>query len=154
MSGDNNGRWAGSYDWPLDHTLYLSAMGDTISALRGHASLLLWCAGNELYSALKSPPPDIAAGLSTLVATLDPSARFLALSSASNWSDFDPAYALAPSDGPYGLRDERDWTQVRRGWDARGKYSPVVGMCSGRGRAALSMQSKRAATSCARLRPP
>ena len=23
MTGDNNGRWAGEYSWPLDHAVYL-----------------------------------------------------------------------------------------------------------------------------------
>ena len=111
MSGDNNGRWAGSYDYPLDHTMYLAAVADTISSLRGHASLLLWCGGNELYPASRSPPPDIAIGLAAIVDRLDTSKRLLAYSSASNWSNFDPEFALAPSDGPYGLRDERDFYQ-------------------------------------------
>ena len=44
-------RWAGSYDYPLDHSLLLTALADTVSLLRGHASLLLWCGGNELYPA-------------------------------------------------------------------------------------------------------
>ena len=48
MTGDNNGRWAGEYSWPLDHAVYLDNARDTVRALRGHASLLFWCGGNEL----------------------------------------------------------------------------------------------------------
>lgn len=43
MTGDNNGRWAGSYQWPLDHSLYLSCAKDAILMLRNHPSLLFWC---------------------------------------------------------------------------------------------------------------
>ena len=169
MSGDNNGRWAGSYSDPLDHQLYLAAAADTVSRLRGHPSLLFWCGGNELYPAGSSPPPDIAGekgeakegrectlsefsvyrqggyfqpfilylpaflspllvGLAVMVGAgqsishvypdgsitgvrasslIDLSRRPFVLSSATNYTDpingshpFDPALALAPSDGP------------------------------------------------------
>ena len=116
MSGDNNGRWAGSYDWPLDHALLLSAEADTMRSLRGHPSVLAWVAGNELFPEAESPPADIAAGLRSMAATLDVgSGRPLLMSSASNWSHYDPLYALAPTDGPYGLRDEREWFQRNPG---------------------------------------
>lgn len=48
MTGDNNGRWAGSYDWPLSHAAYLANAADTLLQIRRHPSLLLFCAGNEL----------------------------------------------------------------------------------------------------------
>ena len=48
MTGDNNGRWAGDNDWPLDHSLYLSCAADVMKMLRNHPSLLFWCGGNEL----------------------------------------------------------------------------------------------------------
>ena len=119
MSGDNNGRWAGSYDDPLDHQLYLAAAADTVSRLRGHASLLFWCGGNELYPAELSPPPAIAVGLATMVgaeqsvarlhdvpaagphrssssvasALIDLSRRPFVLSSATNYTDtHSPTY--------------------------------------------------------------
>ena len=41
VAGDNNGRWAGNYSWPLDHGLYLDAARDTVSMLRSHPSILL-----------------------------------------------------------------------------------------------------------------
>lgn len=34
MSGDVNGRWAGEFDWPLDHQLYNDAVRDTTYMLR------------------------------------------------------------------------------------------------------------------------
>ena len=36
MTGDNNGRWAGNYEWPLDHAAYLTNAAD---AFRAAASL-------------------------------------------------------------------------------------------------------------------
>ena len=30
MTGDNNGRWAGSYDWPDDHGAYAVAVFDRV----------------------------------------------------------------------------------------------------------------------------
>jgi mannosylglycoprotein endo-beta-mannosidase len=129
MSGDNNGRWAGSYSWPLDHALYLAAVEDTVAAVRGHASVLFFCAGNELYPRGQNPPPDIAAAMPDIVAAMDPTGRALVFSSMSNFTGadgaplpddapipagrdgfalgFDPEWALAPMDGPYGMLDER-----------------------------------------------
>jgi hypothetical protein len=34
MSGDNNGRWAGEYAWPLDHAGYLAAAAATVRGSR------------------------------------------------------------------------------------------------------------------------
>ena len=31
MTGDNNGRWAGSYEWPTDHDVYLRAVSYSYS---------------------------------------------------------------------------------------------------------------------------
>ena len=56
----------------MDHTLYLAAAADTIRAVRGHASKLLYCMGNELWPVPSSPPPDIQMGLLSLFAQLDP----------------------------------------------------------------------------------
>ena len=57
MTGDNNGRWAGSYDWPLDHSVYVAAVRDTMLLLRNHPSRLFYDGGNELYPTSKNPPP-------------------------------------------------------------------------------------------------
>ena len=102
MSGDNNGRWAGKYSWPIDHTVYLDNAKDMILMVRNHPSLLFWCGGNELYPVHKSPPPDIAADLPSLIAQYDPG-RFYIASSMSNYTNYDPSFALAPKDGPYGI---------------------------------------------------
>ena len=100
MTGDNNGRWAGNFSWPDDHSLYTSAAEDVIRMLRRHPSLLFWCGGNELYPTTKNPAPDISRALVSLVRSLDPGRPYVS-SSMSNQTGFDPEYALAPKDGPY-----------------------------------------------------
>ena len=67
MSGDNNGRWAGEYAWPLDHAAYLDNARDTVRALRAHASLLFWCGGNELDPPGRNPSPDVPPDVASLV---------------------------------------------------------------------------------------
>lgn len=112
MSGDNNGRWGGSYSFPLDHQLYLRAVEDTVRRLRGHPSILLWCGGNELFPFNASPPTDILAGIKDALARLDVAASpFIQSTMGSderhNFSGFDPYLALAPTDGPYGILEPR-----------------------------------------------
>jgi hypothetical protein len=105
MTGDNNGRWAGSYAWPLNAGVYLANARDTVLRLRGRASLLFWCGGNELYPIEESPPPRIEAGLRAFVRLLDGSRPYVASSMTAS-QGFDPALALAPKDGPYGILEE------------------------------------------------
>jgi len=116
MTGDNNGRWAGSYEWPADPAAYLLNAQATVLLLRGHPSLVLWAAGNELHPAGLNPPPDILAGLQSLVARLHPQSVLMASSMAPQSPDltlFDPLYALAPQDGPYGILLAWQWSSER-----------------------------------------
>ena len=119
QSGDNNGRWAGSYDWPLDHAGYLAAAADTIRAARAHPSLLLHVGGNELYPLNASWAPPL---LEALVAALDPRGALFVHSSmgagpngtscnsqGADCAPFDAARVLAPSDGNYGMNDAREY---------------------------------------------
>jgi mannosylglycoprotein endo-beta-mannosidase len=140
MSGDNNGRWAGSYSWPLNHTLYLAATQDTFLLLRNHPSLIMYSGGNELYPTSKNPPPDILRGTKAALKNIDPDTFFI-VSTMTNSSHFDPAQSLAPLDGPYHIMQEElfyernpdlwDWhnhTRVR----FRGKlpFQPEIGSVS------------------------
>lgn len=99
MTGDNNGRWAGNYSWPDDTQSYLRNAKSTILSLRPHASLLLWCAGNELHPEGQNPNTAVATGLQQLLVELDP-LRYYVQSSmspqSSNPALFDVKYALAP----------------------------------------------------------
>jgi hypothetical protein len=98
---------AGSFDWPEDHGVYLDCAADMVRMLRPHPSLLFWNGGNELYPVEQQPPgtnpdpgsPAVQAALleqlEAVVRAEDPG-RFWITSSMSNFTDFDPAYALAP----------------------------------------------------------
>jgi len=113
MSGDNNGRWAGDYNWPLDHSSYLSQATDMVLMIRSHPSLLFWCGGNELWPSNLNPPLEIQAGLENIVAQLD--GRFLIMSSMDGGYDglnmtlHDESYGLSVKDGPYGFLDPKTY---------------------------------------------
>jgi hypothetical protein len=88
VSQDNNGRWAGSQSWPLDHPGYLLAAADTIRMARGHASLLLYNAGNEIFPPNETWAP---APLSALATNLDPRGTPFEWSSMGNITEWwDP----------------------------------------------------------------
>lgn len=87
----------------------MSNVNDTIRMQRNHPSLLMWVGGNELYPKEESPPLAIRDGLVASISDLDPG-RFYIPSSMSDWTDWDPAYALAPKDGPYGFLAPSDFS--------------------------------------------
>jgi len=132
MSGDNNGRWAGSYTSPLNHTLYLAAVKDTFLLFRNHPSLIMYSGGNELYPTSKSPPTGILKGIKTLLNNIAPD-TFFVVSTMTNATHFNPAKSLAPKDGPYGMLEEALFYERNPGlWDwqnykhARFNYSKVA----------------------------
>jgi mannosylglycoprotein endo-beta-mannosidase len=130
MTGDNNGRWAGNYSFPTDHSTYLACVRDTVRMLRNHPSLLFWCGGNELFPAKKNPPPDIARAIPEILQELDQPGRFYIASSMSNYTDFDPAYALAPKDGPYGILLPSDFYERNPGltfWNGTRAGNLIIG---------------------------
>ena len=94
MTGDNNGRMAGSYDWPVDHGAYLANVRDVIVRLRNHPCLFLYAGGNELFT------------------ILPPSSSLLPLSSSSSLStkqdvmeeDGESSGTSPPRDIEYGLK--------------------------------------------------
>lgn len=107
MSGDNNGRWAGNYSWPLDGRAYAAAVADTTRRLRRFASLFLYGGGNELWPASLSPP---SFAMTAITNALDEGTQALFIPSSmdggrlgGNESDHNDSYALAPKDGPYSM---------------------------------------------------
>ena len=99
MTGDNNGRWAGSYNWPDDKSSYILNIIDTIYSLRHHSSLILWCGGNELSPKGMNPNPIISDALISIMNELDPLRPFIMSSMSPQDSNpllFDKSYALAP----------------------------------------------------------
>ena len=93
MSGDNNGRWAGSYSWPLDEAAYFANAQDTVRRLRRFAALLFWGGGNELFPRRLSPP----VALEEIVHREDPGRFYIASSmdggiKGGNMSEHDDEY--------------------------------------------------------------
>lgn len=107
-----------------------------IKMVRSHPSLLFWCGGNELYPEVQFPANathsdpgqpstqlHLLGQLGDLVKTLD-AGRLFVPSSMSNYSEYDPHFALAPTDGNYGINPpeayfERNPTLRFRGNNSR-----------------------------------
>ncbi len=107
ISGDCNGRW---YDpkkkdsqarrraYPDKHSLFLETAADQIKMLRNHASLAIWCGGNEF-----PPPADIDKELRTRIfPSLDPSRYYL---NESTSPDLARNTIGGGGDGPYGIQN-------------------------------------------------
>jgi hypothetical protein len=121
ITGDTNGGFKGSSDWPLQSSVFIDNVISTIYRIRNHPSLLVWTGGNEghareeLYNAMRDN-----------VATLDGTRPFIPCSSGfskapknwkASWPDDKPAGVY--SGGPYSWQDDatyyryvdagRDW---------------------------------------------
>jgi beta-galactosidase/beta-glucuronidase len=121
ITGDTNGGFKGSADWPLQSSVFVDNVISTIYRIRNHPSLLVWTGGNEghareeLYNAMRDN-----------VALLDGTRPFIPCSSGfskapkdwkASWPDDKPAGVY--SGGPYSWQDDamyyrfvdagRDW---------------------------------------------
>ena len=121
ITGDTNGGFKGSADWPLQSSVFIDNVKSTIYRIRNHPSLLVWTGGNEghareeLYNAMRDN-----------VAALDGTRPFIPCSSGfskapkewkASWPDNQPAGVY--SGGPYSFQDDamyyrfvdagRDW---------------------------------------------
>jgi hypothetical protein len=120
ITGDTNGGFKGSADWPLQANVFESNLISTIYRIRNHPSLLVWTGGNEghareeLYNAMRDN-----------VAALDGTRPFIPCSSGfskapkewkGSWPDDKPAGVY--SGGPYTWEDEAEYYRlVNRGRD-------------------------------------
>ncbi len=105
-SGDCNGRWQDPKKlddqwtrrkYPDDHALFLRSAEDQIRMVRNHASLAIWCGGNEI-----TPPEDILAALrDTIIPKLDNTRWFV---DYSNSDAMSYNTLLGNGDGPYGIQ--------------------------------------------------
>ncbi|WP_276482861.1 glycoside hydrolase family 2 protein [Paraflavitalea pollutisoli] len=106
MSGDCNGRWldpkkaedqATRRQYPDDHGLFLRSVEDGIKLIRNHASLAIWCGGNEI-----TPPDDILRAVrDTLLPELDGTRIFFDYSNSDSMS----LNTLGGNgDGPYNIQ--------------------------------------------------
>ena len=104
VSGDCNGRWddplkkedtTARRNYPDDHALLLESLEDQIKMLRNHASLAIWCGGNEIR-----PPADVLIPLrDSLLPQLDGTRCFFEFSN-------DDSMSLHGGDGPYTIQPD------------------------------------------------
>ena len=105
-SGDCNGRWIDPMKlddqwtrrkYPDDHGLFLRSAEDQIKMVRNHASLAIWCGGNEI-----TPPEDILVALKdTILPKLDTTRWFV---DYSNSEEMSRNTLGGNGDGPYGIQ--------------------------------------------------
>lgn len=105
-SGDCNGRWQDPMKlddqwtrrkYPDDHALFLASAADQIKMVRNHASLAVWCGGNEI-----TPPEDILTTFrDTLLPRLDNTRWFVDYSNSDEMSHNTQG---GNGDGPYGIQ--------------------------------------------------
>lgn len=107
VSGDGNGRWedpkkkesqARRRAYPDDHSLFITSAIDQIKMLRNHASLYMWCGGNEF-----APPEDINQQLEDSIFPFYDSTRYYLNESTSDRLLRNTIGGNG--DGPYGLQD-------------------------------------------------
>jgi len=137
MTGDNNGRWAGSYNWPDNYTSYLENSKSVILMNRNHPSLIMYVGGNELSPDNLNPPPTIANGLLNLIHAYDAGRYYIPSSMSPQKPDpklFNASYALAPQDGPYGILLPSNWYERNPGLENYShtpiSFQPEVGSVS------------------------
>jgi len=114
ITGDTNGGFKGSADWPLQSNVFINNVVSTILRVRNHPSLLVWTGGNEgharkeLYDAMRDN-----------VAQLDGTRPFIPCSSGfskapadwkGSWPDNKPAGVY--SGGPYSWQDEAQYYRL------------------------------------------
>lgn len=109
MTGDNNGRFAGEYDWPTDHVSYTKNVRDVVRRLRNHPSLAFFGSGNELHPTEKSPSKDIQKQIERYMILFDGTRPYVKSSMTEVGDTFDPTEALCPKDGPYGILSEESF---------------------------------------------
>jgi len=120
VTGDTQGEFKGSPDWPLQGNVFIRNMISTIYRIRNHPSLLVWTGGNEgharkeLYDAMREN-----------ISTLDGTRPFIPSSSGfakmpagwkGSWPDDQPSGVY--SGGPYSWQDPAHYYElVNRGKD-------------------------------------
>ena len=111
ITGDTQGEFKGSPDWPLEGNVFINNVESTIYRIRNHPSLLVWTGGNEgharkeLYDVMRND-----------IITLDGTRPFIPSSSGfaklpegwkGSWPDDMPSGVY--SGGPYEWKDPKDY---------------------------------------------
>lgn len=111
ITGDTQGEFKGSPDWPFEGEVFKKNVASTIYRIRNHPSLLVWTGGNEghareeLYNAMR----DSIIKLDGTRPYIPSSSGFARLPQgwAGSWPDGQPAGVY--SGGPYTWTDPRDY---------------------------------------------
>lgn len=111
ITGDTQGQFKGSPNWPLQSNVFINNMTSTILRIRNHPSLLVWTGGNEgharkeLYYAMRDS-----------VASLDGTRPFIPSSSGfaqlpSDWKGSWPDNGSSGvySGGPYAWKNPKEY---------------------------------------------
>jgi hypothetical protein len=111
VTGDTQGEFKGSPDWPIEGDVFVKNVRSTILRIRNHPSLLLWTGGNEgharkeLYDAMRES-----------IITLDGTRPYIPCSSGfahlpDGWEGSYPDNlpSGAYSGGPYTWKDPKDY---------------------------------------------
>jgi len=111
VTGDTQGEFKGSPDWPLEGDVFIKNVKSTILRIRNHPSLLVWTGGNEgharkeLYDVMRNS-----------IITLDGTRPYIPSSSGfaklpegwdGSWPDNTPTGVY--SGGPYTWKDPKDY---------------------------------------------
>lgn len=114
VTGDTQGEFKGSPDWPLEGNVFVRNVISTIYRIRNHPSLLVWTGGNEgharkeLYDAMRNN-----------IADLDGTRPFIPSSSGyaklpagwkGSWPDDMPSGVY--SGGPYAWQDPKQYYKL------------------------------------------
>jgi beta-galactosidase/beta-glucuronidase len=114
ITGDTQGEFKGSPDWPLEGNVFIKNVESTIYRIRNHPSLLVWTGGNEgharkeLYDVMRND-----------IITLDGTRPFIPSSSGfaklpagwkGSWPDDMPSGVY--SGGPYEWKDPKDYYKL------------------------------------------
>lgn len=114
VTGDTQGEFKGSPDWPLEGNVFVKNVVSTIYRIRNHPSLLVWTGGNEgharkeLYDAMRNS-----------IIQLDGTRPFIPSSSGfaklpegwkGSWPDDKPSGVY--SGGPYEWKDPKDYYKL------------------------------------------
>ena len=114
VTGDTQGEFKGSPDWPIQGNVFINNVISTILRIRNHPSLLVWTGGNEGHAR-----KELYYAMRDLVASLDGTRPFIPSSSGfaklpagwkGSWPDDQPSGVY--SGGPYAWRDPHEYYRL------------------------------------------
>jgi len=114
VTGDTQGEFKGSPDWPLEGNIFIKNVVSTIYRIRNHPSLLVWTGGNEgharkeLYDAMR----DNVIALDGTRPFIPSSSGFAKLPDGWKGSYPDDQKSGVYSSGPYNWRDPKTYYRL------------------------------------------